>query len=360
MPLKEAFRGKRVFTGAYPLAGARTSGTGKFVVDLIKQAVFDTLDTLTIHLTGNVTVVGASAGTASGAYNPEGLLVQATLQTSPNISNLVQVNAIGSRSQVIDRAIQQRTFQRSTAIANTAGIQAVDVWYHFTFKRQDARKGIEYALPMNRWTSATLSLTLGTIDQLFTGSTNTWDMTGVNVEVWTDVDVDVFGSGGPQNIHASELFELIIPVTANNAALDINNLPQNCFYDTLVFRSEDAGALTDGIINNISIQSAGRQWVEQGDNNAEFVRMRYTRPIFYDPTEGTNLTGIYIFPLRDGLWSRAMDATSVPLDLKLNVTSLSGTSQVIISGRKLVPFGIRQTTVANGQKSVVEKTPILR
>lgn len=360
MPFKEAWRGRKVFTGPYPLTGARTSGTNKFVVDLVKQGVVDTIDTLLVHLTGSVVVVGASAGSASGAYNPEGLLVNATLQTSPMVSQLLPVNAIGSRAAVIDRAIRQRAFQFGTSLPNTAGTNTVEAWYYLTFKRKAAKKGIEYALPMNRWSSATLTLTLGTIDQLFTGSTNTWDMTGVTVEIYTDSDVDVFGSGGPENIHASEFFELDIPVTVTNHSFDINNLPQGCFYESLIFATEVNGALADGVINNIDVEGAGRQWLVQGDSNALFVRNELTRPLFNDPTTQSNLTGIYALTLRDGLWSRAMDASASPIDIKLDVTFPGNPTLIRLFGRKLVPFGIRQTTGEGATKKVIEKVPVLK
>jgi hypothetical protein len=358
--LREAFHGRKVYTAPYPMLGARSSGTAKFVVDLVKQGVVNSIDTLSVHLTGTVTVTGASAGTATGSYNPEGLLVNAQFQTSPQVSQLIQINSVGSRVTVIDRAIQQQAFQLGTSIPNTAGTQTVECWYHFTFKRNTARRGIEYALPMNRWSSATLNLTFGTIDQLFSGSTNTWDMTSTNVEIWVDSDLDVFGSGGPGNIHASEIFELVVPVTATNAALDINNLPQGCFYDMLVFAAEDNGSLSNGIINNIDVEGGGRNWTVQGDSNASYIQQRWTRPLFNDPTAQTNLTGIYALPLRDGLWSRAMDATASPLDIKLNVTKTANPCNVRVFGRKLVPFGIRQTVGQGATKKVIEKTPVLK
>jgi len=76
-------------------------------------------------------------------------------------------------------------------------------------------------------------------------------------------DIDV--GANPDNIHMSEFFELDIPVTVSNAALDINNLPTGCFYSELWFASEQNGVLTDGIINNIDIEGQGRQWLKQGD-----------------------------------------------------------------------------------------------
>ena len=362
--LQPAYQGHKIYTGPYPLPGPNSTGSGKFTVDLVRQGVANSIDVLSVHLIGNVVISAGAPGTASGAYNPEGLLLSATLQLAPSLPNLVQVNVVGSRALIIDRAIQQKTFQRSVAIANTASsTQPVDVWYHLTFKRPHVKKGIEYALPMNRWTSANLQLVLGTVDQLFTGAATTWDLTGVNVEVWTDTDLDVFSSGGPPQIHGVELFDQVFSITASNPTFDINNLPQGVFYDTLVFLTEVSGALADGVINNIDIESGSRTWVPQGDNNAEYIREHFTRPLFYDPTEQSNLTGIYILPLRDGLWSRGIDARSAPIDIKLNVTYPGNPTNLHVAGRKLIPSAIRYTAYdkTTGKKSTVtERVPILK
>jgi len=81
--------------------------------------------------------------------------------------------------------------------------------------------------------------------------------------------------------------------------------------------------------------------------------------LFNDPNE--TLTGLYSVPLRDGMYSRAIDATQSAIDIKLNVTFISGTQQVRIFGRKLVPYGIRHTSRnPQGGKVVTEVTPKVR
>lgn len=363
MALRERFRGYKVTSVQYPLAGAKATGVGKVLFDLVRNGIRASVDTLSIRLVGTVTVAGAGGGTASGAYNPNGLLVSANLQTSPTVAQLVPINNVTSRILTIDRALRQGAFQFGAALTDAAGAQPLDEWFHFTFKRNRARKGIEFDLPMDRWTSALLTLQLGTIDQLFTGSASTYDMTGVSVELWADLDVDC----NPDNIHMVEMFEIPINITASNAALDINNLPQNCIYDDLIITAEDNGALSDSIINNIAINSGGRNWLLQDVDNsgggatAGFIRERWTRPLFNDPTTQTNLKGIYVIPMRDGMWSNGLEALNTPLDIKLNVTFTAGHTQLVrIGGRKVFPFGIRQTIRgAGGSKVRKENVPII-
>ena len=354
--LKERFRGQKITSFPYPIPGAVSSGVGKLTTDLVRQGVRDNIETLSIRLVGNVVVAGGGGGTASGAYNPNGLFVNTSLQTSPTVNQLLPINNVGSRIMVIDRAMRQGAFQFATALTDVAGTHALDVWQHFTTYRERAKQGIEFELPMNRWTSAILNLQLGTIDQLFTGSASTYNMSGVTVEIWADLDVSV----DPPNIHAVEMFEIPLNITATNAALDFNNLPQGCFYDDLIFTSEVSGALADGVINNIYLNSGGRNWTEQDVNNASFIRERWTRPYFYDPTTQTNLTGIYIVPLRHGRWSNGFDAIQQLLDIKFNVTFGGSPTIIRVGGRKVVPFGIKQTVRGpNGAKTVKQNIPIL-
>jgi hypothetical protein len=348
MPIKELWRGRKFYTSPYPLIGAKSSGLANVPVDLLKNIQEDTIDTLSVRLVGNVVVAGTGPGTPSGMYNPQGLVTLSTLSTAPQAAGLIPINAVSARGAVVDHAVLEGAFEAFTPLPDVAGTYPLDSWIHFQFKRDWARKGIEFAHPLKKWRTDLLTVVLGTRDQLYTGGTNTWDMTAVTVEFWADMDV----ASNPENIHAFEIFEQPFNILASNPSFIINTLPAGTLYDNLYLISEDSGALTDGIINNIDVEGAGRFWLPQGESNAPFVRQKYTRPEFWNPN--TDLTGIYVLPLRDGLWSRALDAVSQPIVIKLNVTSLSATSLVRLVGRKLVPGAIKKTerTPSGGKKVI--------
>jgi hypothetical protein len=350
---KALWQGFKSYTQPYPVAGVRTNGTANVVVDLVKQGLKDTIDTISVHLYGTIVVAGSGPGAATGAENPQGLVTLATLAAAPVPAGLTPINAIGSRIATADEAIIQGAFDTLATIPDTAGSNAIDVWVHYRFKRPGIKKAIEYAHPMYPWSSDVLTLVMGTRDQLYTGGSNTWDMTGVTCEIFVDDDVDA----NPSEIHATEIFETDINITSSNASYLVNTLPQGCFYDSLYFIAEDNGALSDAILNNISIQGGGRYWTVAGDNNADFVRQRYTKPLFYDPNGGAHgLTGLYAFALRDGLYTRGLDATSTPIVVYLNWNGPGSghTFTLRIGGRKLVPGGIKKTVKnAQGQKTVI-------
>jgi hypothetical protein len=345
--IKEFWRGRRFYTAPYPLLGARSTGTAPVPVDLLKNIQEDTVDTLSVHILGNVLVAGAGPGTPTGMTNPAGLITLSTLSTAPQAAGLIPVNAVSARGMFVDYAMINHAFETFPPIPDVAGTYAVDFWLHYNFKRGDCKKGIEFAHPLKKWTTDLMTLVMGTRDQLYTGGTNTWDLSGLTIEFWADMDVNT----QPDNIHAIEIFEQTFNILASNSNFQITTLPAGVFYDNLTFCTENNGALSDGIINNIDIEGAGRFWLPQGESNASFIRNVYTRQQMFDPNQV--LTGLYFIPLRDGLWSRGIDATSQTITIKLNVTSLSATTLVRLVGRKIVPGGIKKTLVqANGSKIV--------
>jgi len=355
--IKALWNGKKVFSGPYPLVGPRLAGQNTFVVDLVKQGLKDTVDRIGVRFTGSIVTGAGALGAATGAENPQGLLISALMQSSPLAAGLIPVNAVSSRGLVVDEAVVQGAFDTLPAIVNAASSTIpIDVWTFIRFKRPGVKKAIDYAHPMSKWKSDLLTLTCGTVDQLFSGAATTWDMTGVTVEIWCDLDVDA----NPDQIHAVELFEQEFNITATNGAFQINTLPQGCFYDNLYLIAEDNGALSDAIINNIEIEGGGRYWLNLGELNADFIRQVYTKPNFYDPNGGAHgLTGVYVLPLRDGLWSRALDATDTPVVIKLGVVGPGAghTFNVRLIGRKVVPAGIKKTIKGQGGSKTVTGLP---
>lgn len=347
--IKELWRGRRVYTQGYPVTGVRTSGTAPITIDLKKLGIVDAIDEVAIHVTGNQVVATGGGGAATGAYNPEGLITLMNWSTAPQASGLQPVNGVSSRALVVDRAVIQGAFQTQSALTDATGTNAVDFWVRYALKRDGfngVKKSIEYSHFPKKFTNDMITILFGTRDQLFTGGTGTWDLTGLNIEIFLNMDVDA----NPDYIHATELFELILPIAAANSAFLVNQLPAGVFYDNLYIVTESAGALVDTVLNNVDIDGGGRYWLNKGEGNAKFIREVFTKEAFANPA--TTLTGIYALPLRDGLWSRALDAVSGPIQLVLDVNN-PGTTQVRIIGRKIIPGGIKKTVKsAAGVKSV--------
>ena len=176
---------------------------GSVPIELTKYAQTDFISRLWVRLTGSINTGAATAGSATGNDNPEGLLLTALLQTSPVIAGAVPFNAVSGRGIRWDSAKNRGFLINPTALTDGGGSQTVNVWYELIFKRRGIRKNIEYAFDISKYTSALLTLNFGGQTTLFTGGSNTWSFSSLNVEVWTESDFNV----SPVQEHAVELFE---------------------------------------------------------------------------------------------------------------------------------------------------------
>jgi hypothetical protein len=346
------WRYTKFFSFAYPLSTvASVHGTRSVQVDLRKYLTGDSefLSRIIIHIHGNVVVAGAGVGVATGLDNPGNALVSANLATSPQFVSAVPVNAVSSRGLHADGILNAgqigqddpQAWGGSTVISDAVGTKAVDLFTALNFKRSPGvvRNGVEYSFPLPKYTSAILQMVFGGRDQFFTGGTNTWDLSGLVVDLYADLD----GALQPKFIHAQEIFENNYPVLASNKDLKIDNLAAGWEYTDLVFITEDANAPVDGILNNVAIMSGSQTWLPKGEANAQSFRFawaqRNNRVISNLPLRSST-PGFYPIPLRDRMFTRGFDARYGQLQISLDVTSLSATSNVRLVGRRMIPGGI--------------------
>lgn len=335
----------------YPITNvASVQGSKAVVYDLKKYLTGDSdyLSRIFVRISGNIVKAGAGPGVATGKDNPYDLLVSANLATSPVFGNTVPLNSVSQRMLSVDAAYNGGFDARNqAAVTDAAATVAVDFTVELNFKRSQisALDGIDYVMPLNQYRNATLTLVFGGRDQLFTGGTNTWDLSGLTVDLFADIDMGI----NPGYIHAHELYENIYPVLASNTNFKIDNLPSGFVYTDLYILSEDAGALTAGIVNNISIQNGSQTWTLQGENNAANLKYMFARDNYRQQSgakffglPANDLTGVHAFPLRDGMFTRGFDCRYSPMIITLNVTSLSATTQIRLGGRRMIPGGIYQ------------------
>lgn len=337
---------------AFPItAVSATPGTKQVLRELKKILTDDsaTLSRLLVHIVGPVVIAGAGAGAASGADNPGSFLVSANLTSSPVYANCVPINQVSSRGLRADGIVNAgviteddpQAWGGSTVIADAAGTVQVDLWTVLNFKRSpgNVRQGIEYGLPLSKYTSLLLSLQFGSRDQMFTGGTNTWDASGLTVELYADLDLAV----SPEYIHAHELFENNYPVTATTKDFKLNDLPSGFEYTDLYIITENAGAPVDGILNNVSIKQGGQTWFEKGEGNAAAIRYAFlerNNRLATSLIKRATVPGLFPIPLKDRMFTRGFDARYSPLTVSLDVTSLSATSNIRLVGRRMLPGGI--------------------
>lgn len=351
--IRELWRYKKVFSFAYPISGANTSAAPVQVpVELTKYIQEDFVGRLLVRVSGNVIVAGTGPGTPTVNANPEGLLVSVNHATTPQLNALNPISNVSARGILVDNAFMRGYFVRGTAIPDTAGTQPVDHIYELYFKRPNVRKGVEWSHSIAKYSSSLLTMLFGSREQLFTGGTNTWDVSGLTVSIYADSDFAVDAN----RIHNHEFFERTYPILAAQTDFPIDTLPQGFLYTDLYFITEAAagastgewgnatGGPTNGLLNNINLEGGGRVWLPQGEQNARVIRTAAAeyRGLITAPDQpttvgaGYNSTGIYPVTLRDGMFTRAIDSLSSPITIKLDVNLLTG-GIVRLVGRRMVP-----------------------
>jgi len=346
MSVNALWKFRKVYSTQYTLNTA-------LPIELTKYMQVDYINRLIVQVSGNLTTGAAGGGTATGRTNPEDLLISALLQTSPTVASVIPFNAVSGRSLAIDAWLNRRCFRKATLISdNNAAAQPVDICFELNFKRNGLRKSVEYGFDMSRYTSALLTLTFGDYTRLFTGSGNQTaannSLAGLTVSVWVDSSLNV----NPQQIHAVELFEQNFPILQTQPDFLINQLPAGFLYTDLCFLTEQNNLLTPGILTNIDIEGGGRIWTQLGDNNADVIQRIMAMDNWDgsvrqsdDPDRNTNdplTAGIYPVNMRshDGMYTRQIDALSAQILIKLGVTYISGSQNIRLFGRRMVPGAV--------------------
>lgn len=344
---RNLWRYKKLYSFSYPITGPQSNPSPINVpVELTKYAQEDVFNRIVIQVQGNIVVTGSGPGTATGFDNPEGLLTQLILQTTPQVTGITPFNRLSGRGLLYENMIERGYLLKATAVPDTAGTVAVDFHYVLNFKRK-ARKGIEFDFAIEKYTSALLSMVFGGRGQLFTGGSNTWDMTGIQIAIYADSN---FGLDPTKvSIHAHELFENTYPITATQTDFPIDTLPSGYLYTDMIFLTEqnnvlanfDNTATTARLVSNFDIEGGGRVWLSSGDNNADIVQQDWTQELLQT---GQTLTGIYVpvSILREKMYSRMIDALLAPITLKLTVQgpASGNTTTVRLIGRRMIPDAV--------------------
>lgn len=333
------FRLKKLFSFPYPITGSAVSANVVSVpVELTKYAQTDYFSRLMVSIKGNLVVTdpggGPTPGTATGKPNPEAMLVTVRQDTTPQLNGVVPVNQLSAKGLLVDNTFMRGYIVRATTITDTAGTKAVDILYEIYYKRPYTRKGAEYDHAIAKYSSDLLTLNFGGREQLFSGGGELWDFSGLTVSIFADSDLN----NNVDRIHNVEFFERTYPITATQTDFPIDTFPQGFLYSDLIFVTELNNVNSNAILNNVSIEGGGRVWLPQGDGNAATLQKAYARykGVITDPSYDP--TGIYPIPLRDGMFTKAIDSLSSPLSIRLDVNFTGGSTNVVrIIGRRMVP-----------------------
>ena len=333
---------RKLASPQYPIQGPAASATPKPVpIELKNYLQTETISRLLIRVSGPIVIAGAGAGAATGQDNPEGILTNVVLKGTPSLG-VNFIDNITERGRRKFSAFDRGYDIKATTVPDVAGTVNVDFSIVVNFKMPGSVNPIEYSLPSAVFSSLLLTLTFGGREQLFSGGVNTWDFTGLQIQIWADFDNGVAGK-----FHVVDFYERIFQVTGTTSDFQFNNLEPGYTYTHFLFRTEQNLALVNTILNELSLRSAGREWLPKGDTNALEIQRWNRETHISDPNFVQ--TGLYFLPaLRDGMYTRAVDASDTRLDMRANVTFTGGGDQdfVILTGKRIIPLGIDASAAA--------------
>jgi len=326
--VRNLFNGRKIYSTPYVPGQPININLGQYLKDeYVRKFV--------VRVKGNFNLT-ATGSAATGLDNPEGLLTVATVQSQPVVNGIVPFNAVSGRAIKFDSAFERGYFlgtaQQTPFTDSATGIQAIDAAWEFLFKRpRRARKSVEYDFPFPGFNSATMTLNFGDINTLFTGATGSW--AAVVVEVWCFSDYNIQSD----RIQSHELFEQLYTVSAANSQFLLNQMTPGYVYTDLCLIAEVANVPTDGVIDNIDLESSGNIWFPAGDDNARIFKEEITVPMF-SADSYASLAGVYALPMWDGMFSRSPNFVNQPPLFKINVLSACN---IRVIGRRQIPGGLK-------------------
>lgn len=326
---------KRVTSQRYPVVGdTGTHPVAPVYFDVKEFLQRETVSQLWLRVVGSVSVTGVGTpGAATGRENPEAFIVSIQGTTKPSFGGISK-NQLSARGCIAQRIFDNGYSFRATAISDgDTAVIPVDFLISLRYQMPGSVNPIEWALPMAAFSEYSFRVSCGGRDQLYSAGDQTWDLAGLQFELWADYNEGVAGQ-----FHYTEEFEQSFPITASQSDFQIR-LDSGWMYSHLLFLTERDNVLVNDILNNVNIQSGGRVWLPQGDANAEVIQ-RWNRDTHVNNAAEV-LTGLYFIPaLRDGMYTRAIDALTDKLEVRLDVTRTSGVELVTVRGRRIKPLAL--------------------
>lgn len=340
----EKFQQIQLTSVNYPILGPQqASNPTPLNLDLKNFEQTGIISRLYVRIFGNIVIAGAGPGVATGRDNTEALLIQATLTSTPNQGYDI-LDKLTSRSFRLQSAYERGYDIKAAVVADLAGTTAVDWQYQVNFLQPLAVKPAEFCLPMQLFTNLLLKLQFGGREQLFTGGTNTWDMSGLTVQVWAELYQGVAGV-----FHGTCFSEIVFPaLTATQNNLQLQGIPAGYVYDTLHLRTERNNVLVNDILTNWLVQSSGRQWTRPGELNAAMIQRMARDTNLSDPA--FIQTGQYfINALKDGMITNTIDSLDAQLDMRIDEITGAGAQFPVLVSKRSIPNSLQlQGVVAGG------------
>jgi hypothetical protein len=334
---------RKLTTANYPVLGAKTSASPQNVnIELKNFEQVGVLSRLMVRVVGDIVITDTTVpdpGTATGRDNPEALLFVMNMKTTPDLG-LNVINNMSARGILRQQLFERGYLIKAAAVPDVAATVPVDFTYDINFRNPLAVKPVEFALPLSFFSSVQLQLQFAGREQLFSGGTEKWDLSGLTIEIWADLDQGIAGV-----FHMTSFDERSFnPITSTQSDFQLLNIPVGYLYTSMLLRSERDNALVEDILRSWTIQGGGRIWTPQGDINAKEIQRWNRDTNISDPN--VDQTGLYfINAIRDGMLTNAIDSLDSQLDLKADVLSGAGSQFLTLVSKRTIPNALSLSPV---------------
>ena len=325
---------KKLLSKQYPVVGALVVHTPQTVIFDLKPVIKDALVSgLFVRVVGSIVKTVVGVGAATGKENPEALVRSIRARHTPDLGTIAR-DSLSARG-IISQGVFDRGYSiRATDVDDAVAAVAVDFIFPLVSKMPGSIQPVEWGFPMSLFDSYQLFVDCGGREQVFSGGTAKWDLTGLQIEVWGDLDNGVAGA-----FHLVEEFERTVPILQTQSDKEVE-LEKGWLYTHLLLMAERDDVLVDDIVNGVHIASGGNVWTPKGELNRAIIQ-RWNRETHVNNT-AEDLTGLLYVPmLRDGMYKRAVDGSDNRISVQLDVTVTSGVEQVKIKGRRIRPMALR-------------------
>ena len=347
MPEQAPYAAERIYGHSFPSNAGQT-----LRVNLKDHLADEILAEAFVRVVGDIVITGAGPGAATGRENPEGLIRNITARMKPD-HGMSAMRDLTPRGQILASLFQEQGFAiREADVPDAAATVAVDFWIPLLYAKPTSVNAIEWGVPMGALDEYNLAITVGDRSDLFSGGVNSWDLSGLVVEVWVGTRKGFPGA----KFHAVEQFEEIVPITASQSGFE-HVLERGFIYSDLLVYSERDNVLVDGIVNKIRMNSGGREWFPGDSANVPYLKHLARRKLI--TTSAESLVGLVPFPpFHDGRFTQMPNAGLKRIKLLLDVVRGSGDENVIIRGTRIKPFQLLHQPFAPKRSSKDRKSVV--
>jgi hypothetical protein len=311
-------------------------GAGNTITHEIDKGGF--VEDILVVARGVVTVsAGSATGTATGLYNPEGIVQQFEVIANPAAGSPYPG---GTLKRVFPRSVKARQLFDSgmlldlgaTAIDGTAKsttITSVPYLLRFSLPRLWSQN--ETSLYTNAYAGLQLVITMNTGPALFTGNDRTWDFSQVTFDIY---DRRTYASPNGQDVAVLYEQDQIVPINGANDTWNLRDylLKNEPFLDCLIFaETTSAFNLSDAILNQVKLV--------EDQNSVPFFRMLKPAAIKFRQSQkvkyaAASQVGMYLLEMaEDGMLTQLISCPAITLD----VSNPGGANQdrLILSQRRI-------------------------